>query len=901
MGGDLDWANNPYEVNPRQWSGIYSNANPTVWYNNATLAQSIPDFTTNSCTALGGVNPRTGTTHPQSTAGSNEGSICLLNNVPFLSVVQELSTYRAFAQFDTDLDETMKFHTELSFTKTDAPNIRQPASGGPAAAQAPLEAGGTGYPAACSATLGRCSYAIPYNHPAFADFLSRANVGRPSQLVTGTAGVGQTSIGTGPLWSGYWRPFGYGGRYEGEPWTLATRKEDNWRGTMQLTGEFSDGGMFGLGRFLPAGTTYDFAVSGASRKGTVTNPDVVSWKLQEAMNGFGGPDCQAPDLTPTVLPGHGAPFTAAEIAAFNASIGTQNAAAAGKNGCMWFNPFASAFPSNAATGATNPSYNAALANDPELVKWLFTDGTTQSRYQELNMDFHIGGDVPGFEAPGGPINWGIGGQWRQYEYENRGIDPYVTPRYYDCPWDPWIPPGQMRQSVGGIGCDRTTNSGAGVGALMSRSVRATRITDRQTIAGYGELHVPVLDNLSVSGTARYEEISGSIGDWVYSASFKWDIFDWVAFRGSYSDNFASPNPDVLDNDGLTEVGIVGGTGGPSVPVTTIVDPNLDVERTKQFSAGFIFQTNDLFFEDSRLRANIDYFNYFIDGEISTLGGSTIVTRAFPAVGTGTGAIVDTGQPRVTGGCSSPLFMFITLASPCVDPVIVNRIVQNPATATDITDILAVNSLVLNGPGIKQAGVDFTVDYTLPAFGGQLGVGVRGTRILEYKSKAAFYNGIQIPLSLAAGFGGTEDYLGNANIAQFFGTGKQGARWRASAYANYATDDMNFRWTTRLVSAVDDERGCYTYAGNGSLTGGGTTCFGVDGEDHYVSDFSWTWDTPFVEDFQLRFSVLNVFDKNPAPLSGGEGTGAVYFPSLPYNAYVSSPLGRQFEIGFSKTF
>ena len=52
---------------------------------------------------------------------------------------------------------------------------------------------------------------------------------------------------------------------------------------------------------------------------------------------------------------------------------------------------------------------------------------------------------------------------------------------------------------------------------------------------------------------------------------------------------------------------------------------------------------------------------------------------------------------------------------------------------------------------------------------------------------------------------------------------------------------------------------------------------------------------------MRVSILNVFDKEPAPLSGGEGLSGVYFPSLPYNAYISSPLGRQFEIGFAKTF
>src|SRR5262249_1900984 len=98
MGGELEWAKQPYSVNPRQWAGIFSNTNPTVWYANQAATPTMPDFTTASCTALGGVNPRTSTTHPQSPAGAEEGSICLLDNVPFLSVVQELNTYRAYAQ-----------------------------------------------------------------------------------------------------------------------------------------------------------------------------------------------------------------------------------------------------------------------------------------------------------------------------------------------------------------------------------------------------------------------------------------------------------------------------------------------------------------------------------------------------------------------------------------------------------------------------------------------------------------------------------------------------------------------------------------------------------------------------------------------------------------------------------
>jgi iron complex outermembrane receptor protein len=134
----------------------------------------------------------------------------------------------------------------------------------------------------------------------------------------------------------------------------------------------------------------------------------------------------------------------------------------------------------------------------------------------------------------------------------------------------------------------------------------------------------------------------------------------------------------------------------------------------------------------------------------------------------------------------------------------------------------------------------------------------------------------------------------------FGTGKSGSRWRASVYANYSRDNHNLRWTTRLISAVDDDRADQTYAGIGAdgiacTTCGGSSSFGQDGEDYYVSDFNWTWDTPWLENFQLRLSILNVFDTDPAPYRGANTGG------LPYNPYIYSPYGRQWEIGFSKTF
>jgi iron complex outermembrane recepter protein len=943
---------------------------------NYPAGSAIVDFTTDVCAALGGVNPRTSAVGhlqdvdtdpaaPAFTVGppfafidhndTRGGGICFFDAAPFQMVQQETNRIGAFGQFTADLDDTMQFNMTVNYTKTDAPNVKGLPSQSPLGTRAPYGtngnpngvAGGIGFPASnpmnptlanpynhymggVGCSTASCSYAIPTNHPAVQDFLNRANVGRnvngvPQVLTANLPAAGTSPQANNLIWAGFWRPFSYGGLPNGSPWVEGYRKEDFYEGTINLKGTFSEGGFFGLGRFLPENTSYDFAVTASDSEILTAQPDIVSYRLQEALNGFGGPNCQAPDLVPHAdptmprrenFPAGAAGTTAfnnavaAAVTAFNATIGTQNPAAAGKNGCLYFNPFVSAIAGNAATGAANPAYNPALANDPVLADWLFTDAAAQTRNRALTFDVLFTGEVPGFELPGGAIGWGVGGQWRQTEYENRVIDPLYDPYRYDCPWSPWIPRGQIQQAPGDIGCF-VSSTGQGGGTLMTKQGggRLNTNSDRQTTAAIFEVSAPVLDNWSMTLTNRYEEVSGSIGDWVHQFSTKYDVTDSFSVRGSWSTNFTSPDPNVLDNDGITVAGPVGGlTGVPVVPITTIVDPTLGVETAEQFNIGFIFDQDDFLVGDSNLRVSIDYYNIWDEGEVTSLSGSTIVTRAFPTpsnVTTGN-AIVNTGQPRVPVSCDGVLMTLITLAEPCVPAIIVNRVVQNPDTATDINDIIAANTLILNGPALKNAGVDFSIDYRFPAFGGQLAFGGNATRILEYKAKAAFYNGERIPLTANGGaFGFSDDYLGWANAGTGFGTGKNGSRWRASVYANYSRDNHNLRWTTRLISAVDDERNPQNIAGVdpatglASTTGFGESFFGMDGEDHYVSDFNWTWDMPWSEDFQFRLSVLNVFDKDPAPFRGA--TNLTGGNTLPYNSYIYSPYGRQWEIGFSKTF
>src|SRR5262249_5287807 len=80
---------------------------------------------------------------------------------------------------------------------------------------------------------------------------------------------------------------------------------------------------------------YDAALTYNQSITRLTGPDLLGFRIQEALNGFAGPTCAAADLDPN-------------------RFGTQNPAAAGKNGCLWFNPFMTSFRENPALHLRNP-------------------------------------------------------------------------------------------------------------------------------------------------------------------------------------------------------------------------------------------------------------------------------------------------------------------------------------------------------------------------------------------------------------------------------------------------------------------------------------------------------------------------------------------------------------------
>ena len=123
-------------------------------------------------------------------------------------------------------------------------------------------------------------------------------------------------------------------------------------------------------------------------------PDYLPVRLQNALDGLGGPACNVANGTP------------------------------GQGGCQFFNPFSNAIAVNQITGQTNSGYTGpdgqVNSNSTELMEWLF--GNTGTIQQERNfvVDGLIAGDLGGLDFGSGPIQFGIGAQFRSTNFTSRG-------------------------------------------------------------------------------------------------------------------------------------------------------------------------------------------------------------------------------------------------------------------------------------------------------------------------------------------------------------------------------------------------------------------------------------------------------------------------------------------------
>ena len=892
---DRDWALRDFLYNPSSWNsagspGAYTFQRTSTGSTAVTpiaTAASGNLFTGNAqmgptgivrdpaCTALGGFAGWSAT----------PSAVCYFQFGYVQNLVDETNTWQGYGEANYTWSDALKFHGEVLAYKLDIPGV-QIDNGGALPGNFPIIPGS---PAGAQQVIGgSAAYAVPGSNPAVRPLLDsiRNADGTPafgSATTPGSLAFQILSGGRVGLNLNAWRPFAYGGNPfpEGD-------LQHNYSTTLRYTGELSgDIPEFWGGFHLnwKAALTYN------DLSYTIEYKDMLIDRLQAALNGFGGPTC-----TGTV---------------------------AGANGCQYFNPFSSAIAKNVFTGQTNPGFVSGLANDPNLVKWLYVPLKLQRDGEYTIVDLVVSGETPFKLWADEPISIAAGGQYRRF-HEKLDLDDLTDRATTPC------------ATVGVQTCASRTgplvfNRGLQVTGLSLDSNRTYPIS-----SAFFEVQAPILNNLTLQVSGRYEKFYSDVSDvdnsvFVPAASAKWQVTDWLALRATGGKSFSQVNPPPAVGPTITgNASAPTALGGNAVLFTSANYPNTDVkpERGVNYNVGAIIQIG-------AFHANIDYYNIEINDYIRAQATGNIVTALVQPGATGAGALINCSSALLTqtnavlGGRP-----FVQLNGPCVPGVSA----LNSTGAAGVGGLSGGTVNFLGGQGTQPAlynagtlttsGIDVSATWRFDnVWGGTLDLNADGTQVLTYHLTDYVLAGIKV----ADGFDG----IGFFNLT----TGRNGqavAEFRGSVGFNYRHGNHNFNWSTRMVSSLinDDVATFFTAsnatnanigtngivgtgaacpaatpvvppipAGAGTGTNGGGTspqgavgfCAGQNQQILTGQKVPATYNTDVSYNLTMRWNttltvtVQNLFDTDP------QFSRAL----INYDAFTGSPLGRTVRIGIRK--
>jgi iron complex outermembrane receptor protein len=555
------WAHQPYDNNPEGgWSGA---SNPTEFTPAVRTSTGllIPAPTTLAapfvdvgCTALGGV-----LTGPNVTPSGAGASNCRTQYTIWDNLEEDQNTYTLYGEFNADAFWGSKFHAELAYANTDIPHANTTPSYA-TSRPVPLTVLPPGYNALVQVQgppQQSFLYFVPNTNPGFAAYQQA----HPEQLPAGLGGAFITV--------GNWRPYLAGGNPlfdNGESYGI--RKHEQWRGSLDLKGD------------MPYGIGWDANLTYGRYKYYSAGFDTLTDRLELALRGLGGPNCNFQTGTPGVGP------------------------------CQYYNPFSNSIAGAPRNGdVKNPGFIPSLANTAELTAWMFPfqSGTQTSQIWEGNLVFN--GKLP-WALPGGDIGWAAGGQWRRNQYDSEYSD-FANALVNPCTDTP---------VTGSTTCTPHSSPAVFLGTSTPLSL------EQDIYAAFVEFSLPVTDTIDLDLAARYEDY-GQNGGSTFNpqARAKWQATDWLAFRGSVGTTFRAPPQGQLIPDPATSLQNV---LGAFRPVDTIGNPNLAPEKATTFSVGAIVQQGPF-------RATVDYWNYDLKDVLTVEPLTQVVAALFPT-GSGTG-------------------------------------------------------------------------------------------------------------------------------------------------------------------------------------------------------------------------------------------------------------------------
>jgi iron complex outermembrane receptor protein len=415
--------------------------------------------------------------------------------------------------------------------------------------------------------------------------------------------------------------------------------------------------------------------------------------LQNALAGFGGPDCAY------ASPQSRAGLTSAQLAAL-----------AGTGGCRYFNPFSTGVAGNAITGAANPNFagsgspagldtapGAGLVNDLATIGDVYNVWERTADTRLWVGELVVSGGI-GLMLPGGEAEFALGAQYRANRYA-RTYEGGNNLDLFPCPGSALDPAATCPSETGALGF-----IGSGRDVTVSNDVGAL----------FAELQLPVTDRIQAQLAARFEDY-GAIGStFDPQLRIRAELTDWLALRGGIGTTFRGPPPEATAADLV----ILTFIGGAFRAVDILANPNLEPETATTWNLGVLL-------ERGGLRASADYWSYDFSGAIESEPISGMVAAMFGASGT-----ANCGDPAYAG-----LEARFTFSGGVCSAANVQRVATYNFNSADVT----------------TSGVDFQASYELRAGGGWVQAGVAGSHAIEYEVGDVTVEGISVqPAFDAAG-------------------------------------------------------------------------------------------------------------------------------------------------------
>jgi iron complex outermembrane receptor protein len=437
--------------------------------------------------------------------------------------------------------------------------------------------------------------------------------------------------------------------------------------------------------------------------------------------------------------------------------------------------------SNLLSAVKNGTYNFIdPSKNSQAVRDALAPALTKTSTTDLDsINFVASRDV--FNLPGGPAQLGLGGEVR-YEATN---DPALNP----------------------------VNDAQGLG-------NARTIGSRTVASAFAELGLPVLNNVELNLSGRYDHYSDFGGNFSPKIGIKYTPIRTVALRATFSKGFRAPSFSESGNSasqGFTNFSFtnypafVAAHGGSEYTKTyslsniTAANPNLKPEKSTSFTTGVVWSPTRSF------SVALDYYHIKKNDVISQASAGTAIAAYYAGQAIPAGYVVTPDLP-------------------------------DPDHPNALPRILSVSAPYINADSLRTSGMDLSVQNTM-----YLPADIKWTSNLEATAMFDFkytqggvtynYTGKEAPYALSSG-AGTPKY-------------------RASWSNTFTRGPVSFTGTLNYVSGIREI--------DESYTGDQSCLYGTDGfkchtKDFYDFDLTGRYD---INDKTTVYAdVLNLFDAGP---------------------------------------